>query len=143
MAGGAGVDWYAGWQNNAPTSDLSSEDLRVRANMWRLNKIALGFFNAYIPFQNMTAANDLIPGDNDYVFAQTNQTYLAYLCEGGSAEIDLTAARGTYDVHWFDLRNGGDLQTGSVTRIRGGQSASLGSAPSDPDQDWAVLLRRL
>ncbi len=142
MAGGAGVEWYAGWQNNAPTSDLSSEDLRVRSNMWRLNKIALDFFNTYIPFQDMTAANDLVAGDNDYVFAQANQTYLVYLREGGSAQIDLSDAKGAYDVHWFDPRHGGDLQLGSVNRVSGGESVSLGLAPSTPNQDWAILLRR-
>lgn len=34
MGGGAGVDWYFGWQNNAPTSDLSNEDQRSRHNLW-------------------------------------------------------------------------------------------------------------
>lgn len=142
MAGGAGVEWYAGWQNNAPTSDLSSEDLRVRANMWRQNKIALDFFNEHIPFQDMTAANDLVAGEDDYVLAQTNQTYLIYLRDGGNAKIDLSSAKGAYDVHWFDPRNGGDLQRGSVARVRGQKSVNLGVAPSQPEQDWAVLLQR-
>lgn len=142
MAGGAGVEWYAGWQNNAPTSDLSSEDLRVRANMWRLNKIALDFFNTYIPFQDMTAANDLVAGENDYVLAKPNHTYLVYLREGGSAQIDLTKAEGSYDVHWFDPRNGGELQPGSVTRAKGGMLVDLGGPPSAGDQDWAILLQR-
>ncbi len=142
MAGGAGVEWYAGWQNNAPTSDLSSEDLRVRENMWRQNQIALDFFNAHVPFQDMTAANDLVVGDDDYVFAKPDQIYLVYLREGGTAQIDLGDAVGTYDVHWFDPRNGGDLQTNSITRVTGGQRADLGAPPSTPTQDWAVLLRR-
>lgn len=34
MGGGAGVDWYFGWQNNAPTSDLSNEDQRTRHELW-------------------------------------------------------------------------------------------------------------
>ena len=142
MAGGAGVEWYAGWQNNAPTSDLSSEDLRVRANMWRQNKIALDFFNEHIPFQDMTAANDLVAGEEYYVFAQANDTYLIYLREGGSAQLDLSDAKGSYDVHWFDPRKGGDLQPGSIPRANGGFLVDLGEAPSDPDQDWAVLLQR-
>lgn len=35
LAGGAGVDWYFGWQNNALTSDLSNEDQRSRDGLWR------------------------------------------------------------------------------------------------------------
>jgi hypothetical protein len=142
MAGGAGVEWYAGWQNNAPTSDLSSEDLRVRQNMWRLNKIALDFFNTYIPFWDMTADNDLVAGDTDYGFAKAGELYLVYLKEGGDATIDLQDTDGTFDVHWFDPRNGGDLQTTSVNRVNGGGAAKLGPPPSAPGQDWAVLLRR-
>ncbi len=34
MGGASGVDWYFGWQNNAPTSDLSNEDQRTRHDLW-------------------------------------------------------------------------------------------------------------
>jgi hypothetical protein len=34
MGGASGVDWYFGWQNNAPTSDLSNEDQRSRHDLW-------------------------------------------------------------------------------------------------------------
>lgn len=34
MGGASGVDWYFGWQNNAPTSDLSNEDQRTRHALW-------------------------------------------------------------------------------------------------------------
>ena len=142
MAGGAGVEWYAGWQNNAPTSDLSSEDLRVREKMWQLNKIALDFFNTYIPFWDMTAANELVAGDNDYGFAKSGELYLVYLRDGGSASIDLSGTDGDYDVHWFDPRHGGELQSTAISRVNGGGEANLGPPPSSPDQDWAILLRR-
>ena len=142
MAGGSGVEWYAGWQNNAPTSDLSSEDLRARATMWKLNKIALDFFHTHVPFQNMTAANDLVAGDGDYVLAQPNHTYLVYLRDGGDVKLDLAQAAGTYDVRWFDPRNGGVLQLGAVTSVSGGESVSPGLPPTDPNKDWAILLRR-
>lgn len=142
LAGGSGVEWYAGWQNNAPTSDLSSEDLRVRAEMWRLTKIALDFFNEHVPFWEMSAANDLAEGDSDYVLADPDNVYLVYLRDGGSAEIDLSTASGDYSVHWFDPRNGGALQNGSIKTIKAGKSVDLGPPPSETDQDWAVLLKR-
>jgi len=141
MAGGSGVEWYAGWQNNAPTSDLSSEDLRVRQSMWRQNRIALEFFNRHVPFEDMTAANDLVAGDHDYVLAKPGDTYLVYLRDGGSAQLDLSATGGVYDLRWFDPRNGGVLQLGSVTQVEGGSTVSLGTAPTAPSEDWAILLR--
>ena len=142
MAGGAGVEWYAGWQNNAPTSDLSSEDLRVRQSMWRQNRIALDFFDRHVPFQNMSAANDLVAGENDYVLAQPNHTYLVYLRDGGTADLDLSKADGIYDIRWLDPRNGGVLQLGSVSQVSGGSIVNLGTAPDNATQDWATLLRR-
>jgi len=142
MAGGSGVEWYAGWQNNAPTSDLSSEDLRVRAEMWRQTKIALDFFYAYVPFWDMRAANDLVAGDDDYVFVQANEVYLVYLRDGGSAQLDLRAADGEFSVHWFDPRNGGDLQSNGVESVTAGSTVDLGEPPQDEDQDWVVLVRR-
>jgi hypothetical protein len=43
LAGGAGVDWYFGWQNNAPSSDLSNEDQRSRDLLWRASKRVTDF----------------------------------------------------------------------------------------------------
>ncbi len=46
MSGGAGVDWYFGWQNNAPTSDLSNEDQRTRHALWVKSKTVRDYFDA-------------------------------------------------------------------------------------------------
>ncbi|GAB5559173.1 MAG: hypothetical protein SynsKO_08200 [Synoicihabitans sp.] len=142
MAGGSGVEWYAGWQNNAPTSDLSSEDLRVREKMWKLTKIALDFFYAHIPFQDMTAANDLVGREDVYVLSKPNDTYLVYLKEGGQVSLDLSGAKGKFNVSWFDPLQGGKLQKGTVRSVNAGGNVALGNAPHSPGQDWAVLLTR-
>ncbi len=142
MAGGEGVEWYFGWQNNAPTSDLSSEDLRVRESMWKQTKVALDFFNRFLPFQNMRAANELVRTNDTYVFADKGQTYAIYIKQGGSASLDLADTEGTFDVRWFDPIRGGDLQLGSVESVQGASVVSLGEAPHSPDQDWAVLVTK-
>lgn len=142
LAGGSGVSWYFGWQNNAPTSDLSSEDLRVRESMWKLTKIALDFFNSYVPFERMEAANDLVEGDDDYVFAESGQTYVVYLKKGGTANLNLGNVAGHFDIRWFDPIIGGVLQLGSVKSVEASASADLGSPPHSAEQDWVVLVRR-
>ncbi len=142
MAGGSGVEWYAGWQNNAPTSDLSSEDLRVREEMWRQTRIALDFFHTHVPFAHMRAVNELVKSEGDYGLAKADHTYLVYLRDGGTAALDLSDATGDYAVQWFDPRNGGDLQTTSITSVSAGSIVELGKPPSETDQDWAVLLTR-
>lgn len=142
MAGGSGVSWYFGWQNNAPTSDLSSEDLRVRESMWKQTKHALDFFKRYVPFQNMAAANDLVEGDGDFVFAESGRVYLVYLKNGGTAELNLGNVDGVFDVRWFDPIRGGALQLGAVGSVEAAARVSLGAAPHSIDQDWAVLVRK-
>jgi hypothetical protein len=78
--------------------------------------------------------------------------YAVYLLGGGEAKLEIAAPEGTaekspsYDVKWYDPRKGGDLQDGSVRQVQAvaGKStqASLGKPPVDPDEDWAVLVRR-
>ena len=40
--------------------------------MWQQTKIAREFFEENIPFAEMSAANSLVSGDDDYVFAKEN-----------------------------------------------------------------------
>ena len=56
--------------------------------------------------------------------------------------LDLTGQSGTYSVEWYDPVEGGDLQSGSVDTISGGDYRTLGRPPSSPDEDWVVLIRR-
>ena len=59
---------------------------------------------------------------------------------GTTTNIDLE--EGTYTVHWYDPRNGGDLQIGSIEEIKGGGKPSIGYPPDDIAKDWAVLIRK-
>lgn len=57
LAGGAGVEWYFGWQNNAPTSDLSNEDQRSRDALWRASAKVRVFFET-LPLRDMFSRRD-------------------------------------------------------------------------------------
>jgi hypothetical protein len=61
--------------------------------------------------------------------------------KGGSASLNLAGSSGNFLVRWFDPRNGGQLQDGAVTSVRGGGNADLGAPPRDPDKDWVVLVK--
>jgi hypothetical protein len=52
------------------------------------------------------------------------------------------AADGIAGGRWFNPRQGGTLQTGSVKSINGGGSRSVGLAPQDAEADWLAVLRR-
>lgn len=57
LGGGAGVEWYFGWQNNAPTSDLSNEDQRTRDRLWRASAKVRRFFET-LPLTEMSPRRD-------------------------------------------------------------------------------------
>jgi hypothetical protein len=145
MAGGAGVEYYFGYK--LPESDLVCEDFRSRDRSWDYARIALAIFRAAkLPFAEMTNANALAGNPRDengtYALAKTGEVYAVYLPSGGSAELDLTEAKGSFSVEWWDPRNGGRARRGSVPRVQAGARVSLGLPPSDPGEDWLAVVRR-
>ena len=145
MAGGAGVEYYFGYR--LPQNDLVCEDFRSRERSWDYCRVALEFFRQEeIPFWLMSSANALVgnaKNDNSrYCLAQDGEVYLVYLPEGGTSDLDLGGASGTFKVEWFNPRSGGDVLRGSVGSVEGGGNVSLGSAPADEGEDWLVVVRR-
>jgi len=134
MGGGAGVEWYFGYQY--PHNDLTCEDWRTRERMWDQTRYALEFFHRYLPFWEMEPVS--LPGARALV--KPGQIYAVQLPRGGSATIELPA--GEYEVSWYNPRSGGPLLAGSVTRLSGPGVRSIGSPPSDPGRDWVALVRR-
>jgi hypothetical protein len=139
MAGGAGCEWYFGYSH--PDNDLNCEDWRSRDHMWQLTDIALDFFQTYLPFADMDHADELTAASDDYCLAKDGKVYAVYLPQGGTTQLTLPDSK-TYTVRWFDPRNGGALQTGSVLTITGPGPAGLGTPPSSSTEDWVVLVRR-
>lgn len=146
MAGGAGVEYYFGYQ--LPENDLICQDFRSRDQSWDYCRLALEFFTENkIPFWEMTNADALVgnaPQDNSkYCLAKAGDTYVVYLPHGGSAEIDLSAAPGAYSVHWYNPRKGGAPRLGSVSLVTAGKRVALGNPPAESSEDWAILIRKI
>lgn len=145
LAGGCGVEYYFGY--TLPQNDLQCEDWRSRDRSWDYCRIALEFFRDHrIPFWEMRNADALVgnpKNDNSkFCLAKTGEVYLVYLPEGGTAELDLRGASGTFRVHWFDPRHGGALRGGSVREVEGGSTRALGQAPAEPHEDWLIVVRK-
>lgn len=144
MGGGAGVEYYFGYQRDH--DDLESESWEARDQMWQYSKHALNFFRTQIPFWEMDPADDLIGNANNsnsrYCFAKPGEVYAIYLPQGNASfNLDLQGAPGGYDVFWFDPRNGGALKTGSLTTVNGGGQVSLGNPPSNTTDDWVIVVK--
>ena len=138
MAGGAGVEWYFGYK--FPDNDLNCEDWRSRDHLWDLTKIALDFFQTYLPFAGMSSADELTTAADDFCFAKAGEIYAIYLPHGGTTSIDL--AGGEYSVQWYNPRTGGELASGSLFRLSGPGLQSIGLPPADEGQDWVALLKK-
>jgi CubicO group peptidase (beta-lactamase class C family) len=143
MAGGAGVEWYFGWQNNSRYSDLSCEDWRTRENMYRQTKIALDFFHEHLPFWRMQPADDAVIGHGASGLFAPGELYAIYLPNGGGTRFDLGDHQGAYEVHWFNPRTGGPLRKGSIPWLWGPGLAWTGFPPAETSKDWLALVRRL
>jgi hypothetical protein len=140
MAGGAGVEYYFGYQ--LPENDLNCEDFRARDKSWDYCRIALDFFrDNRIPFWEMNNANTLIgnqKNDNSrYCFAKAGELYLVYLPDGGETKIDLAGTSGKFSLKWFNPREGGAPKANGNAAINGGGTATL-TAPSAAD--WLAVI---
>ena len=144
LAGGAGVEYYFGYK--LPQNDLLCEDFRSRDRAWDDCYIALQFFETHsIPFWAMKCVDELTrggPKNQTYCFARVGELYLVFVPTGADVQLDLSDTKGAYSVRWFNPREGGDLQQGSLTSVVGGSWVSLGAAPSQQDQDWLVIVRK-
>lgn len=145
MAGGAGCEYYFGYQ--FAENDIVCEDWRSRDQSWDACRIALEFFADHsIPFWEMKNADELVGNPQHeasrFCFAKQGELYLVYLPEGGNHELDLSQASGEFDVQWFNPRTGGKLSTGLQKSLQGGAKVKLGTAPEDPQEDWLVVVRK-
>jgi Putative collagen-binding domain of a collagenase len=148
MNNGAGVQYYFGYKY--ADSDLTCQNFRSRANMWKLSNIAHNLFVEYIPFWEMSIATSTILSNptttkNSCLATENRGTILVYLYGGGSDVLNLTVPKPSsirsFSIQWYDPINGGDLQNGPLKESAPRAGSSIGNPPSDKDQDWVVLLR--
>lgn len=138
MAGGGGVEWYFGYK--FAHADLNCEDWRSRDVLWDQTKIALDFFKENLPFTEMYSADDLTENKKDYVFAKNDDVYAIYIPKPVETKINLIGFNSTYTIRWYNPREGGKLQKGTITKLKGGSIISIGLPPTI-DGDWVALIK--
>ncbi len=85
----------------------------------------------------------LVEGEGEvWCLAKPGEVYVVCLTDGGATQLDLGDVRSAFTVRWFDPRDGGSLQKGSVEDVTGPYKVSLGLPPDERDKDWIVLVRR-
>jgi hypothetical protein len=133
LAGAGGCEYFQ-------TGDGGFDEFRTKEAFYTTLVRAKRFIEDNVAYSGMQPADNLLSGATGYCLATVGEAYLVYLLGGGTVNLDLTGASGTFDVRWFDPRNGGVLQTGSLSSVTGGSVRSLGSPPNNPGLDWAVLV---
>ena len=142
MAGGYGVEWYFGYAS--PNSDLTCQDFRSRDLFWDQNRHALQFFNNHIPFWEMEPHDDLTSDDTSYCLAKEGEVYAIYAESGaGEIKLDLGNSGKNFEIKWFDPRNGGTLQEGSIASVKSDGLVQLGAPPSSLKKDWIILIQKI
>ncbi len=140
MAGGAGVEWLFGYRY--AHNDLNLEDFRSRDRMWDLTRICRRFMLDHLPLETTRHADQLLQADDAYCLAHPGVVYAVYLPNGGPAAIDFGRMASDFDILWYDPRRGGPLERGTLARVQGPGTVSIGLPPRDQQQDWAALVRR-
>jgi hypothetical protein len=140
LAGGAGVEYYYGYQTEA--NDLNAQDHRSRAHKYEQAALARQFLEK-LPFTQMQSMDELTATTDDYVFGKTGEIYVVYLPKGGSTTINLPT--GKWQVQWFNPRKGGELS--AATPLKGVLTAPNTVEERNPDligkgNDWVALIRK-
>ena len=102
------------------------------------------FMHQYLPFWEMEPCNYMLrPRTHGYCFAKRGEIYAVYLSKAEKTTINLGYDKGSFEVWWFNPRNGGSLISGTVEMVQGGAHyQNLGQPPSEINEDWVILVRK-
>ncbi|WP_339923449.1 DUF5060 domain-containing protein [uncultured Cyclobacterium sp.] len=134
MAGAAGMEVYIG-----KGEDLVIQDYRKYQPYYEIMNHAKNFFTeSGIPYQQL---NPMPTEDNNsWVLSVDEEVFVVYLREGGEGELNLPSEM--FEIHWFNPRSGEWSQNEALKNVSGEEKTALGKAPSQPDLDWVVLLKK-
>lgn len=115
--------------NKAETTTLPY-DFALWDAHWRYARILRELMES-LPITRMHPDNRLV--SRGFCLAETGQTYLVYLPEGGQTSLSLPRTAREYHAYWIDPRTG--ERSGSRVSLAGGSAFN-----SPGEGDWALLV---
>jgi len=125
------------------------------AALWDSVRHARTFMEENLPFWEMQPADALMRGAGTIavglnkgrtfdlgaqVLVKPGEVYAIYLPKANpSGTLDLSGAKGVFAQRWYNPRAG--RFEGEVRNVSGGALVELGAPPSDPNEDWVVLVK--
>jgi hypothetical protein len=85
-------------------------------------------------------------GSNDWVLSSDDgKTIVVYRKDNNGGGIIMDGLSGRYSINWYNPREGGLLQEGTVTTIIAGDINPVfyGDSPDLSDKDWVVLIQSI
>ncbi len=127
-----------------------------REALWDDMYYARSFMENHLPFWEMEPADELVQNEGTIpvglgegktfplgaqVFIKKREIYAIYLPTADPVgTIDLSMSNGKFTLKWYNPRTG--KFEGENRSIDGGAVVPLGNAPSDPKEDWAILIHK-
>ena len=133
LGGGAGVEWYFGAHQDG--NDLTTEDWRSRAELWRQTALALRLFRSELPYWDMQPCES-----EAYCLAKPGQVYAAYISTDTPGLNPADIAAGQYRLRFFNPVSG-QMSESKIIVIQPG--APLHEDMHVADVDRVALLHRI
>lgn len=144
LGGAGGFEWYVQRDGGGHSFDQAIDDYNQMDVALEWTGYALAFMSR-LPLLDMQPCSGLASSDSGkptYCLAAAGSVYALYNEDGGELSLDLSEAEGQFTVQWYDPRNGGPWQAGTVALVHGGATVSLGTAPHAIHEDWAVRVQQ-
>jgi len=123
---------------------LETEDFSTLSDLWRWMRYARDFMQDYLPFWEMEPDDlSVVEADDQHGGAQCfikDRDAIYYPVALRTGRLTLWRVQGHFEQRWFNPRTGQFV--GSPTVFEAQELQPIGAPPSDPEEDWAVLIRR-
>lgn len=141
LAGAAGVEWYFGAKY--PHNDLTSEDWRQRATLWKQTALATRFFEREVPYWELAPCRNFTNVEGAYCSCLPGSFYIAYL--PGLADdkpIQLNKNLAGFQIQWLAPKTSATPTDGSIRTVANDAPRQVGAPVSDEQNDWVLILRQ-
>jgi hypothetical protein len=126
---------------------LRNENFKEVEQMWQWTWYARRFMQEELPFWEMEPDDmALIGGTKELggpqVFAKHGAVYAIYLpVAQPTGKLTMWRIPGTFEQQWYNPRTG--QFAGKSRRFQAEGTVSLGEPPTDPQEDWVVLIKKV
>ncbi|MGD9327817.1 MAG: putative collagen-binding domain-containing protein, partial [Cyclobacteriaceae bacterium] len=112
-----------------------------------MTSLATRFFLENLPIDKMRPSDNLVSPRSNYALALEDDIIVIYIPAGGASSVKLNPQK-SYDVKWFDPRNGGELFDSHELPVIITNTSELNfqigtKEEYDLGKDWVAVLKNI